>query len=510
MQKSYTRRMKSLILGTLATSILMFPVSIPEVQAQSYIGETILAPDVAVVQTRSGKIQGYIHDGIFNYKGVQYARAERFQTPQPVEPWNGIKTAITYGFVAPQFTDQAHDIFPPHWFAPHWLPRNLPQSDDCQNLNIWTPALNSKKRPVMVWLHGGGFSMGSASVEDVYDGENLSRKGDIVVVSVNHRLNSLGFLDLSAYGEEYRDSGNLGMLDIVAALQWIHDNIEKFGGDPNNVTLFGQSGGGSKNLTLTAMPSAQGLFHKAIVQSGAVELMGMSLPRQDITRRIAEITLQNLKIAPNEIEKLKSVPYEEFAVASEKAYLQAGDEFGGDRMFIGTSGWSPVVDGRVVTQDPVVDGFSAQSRNIPLLIGCVANEWMTIDQWANMSTNQTDNKNNWSDSEIQRRLREKYGDNAQKILDAFRKAYPDKSDGNALFIDTWFRTRSKKTASIKSDQSAPVYNYIFTWETPVMGGFGMAYHCAEIPFVFNNIDKSGMATGATKDAYKLADKISQT
>ncbi len=494
----------------------MFTVSTPAIAAapraaSNYTGEILSGPGIAVAETKAGALQGYVHSGIYNYKGVAYAEAKRFEEPRPVTPWTGIKTAMNYAAVAPQFTDQENDIFPPHWYWPHWEPRNLRQSDDCQNLNIWTPGIRDrKKRPVMVWLHGGGFSAGSASVEDVYDGENLSRKGDIVVVSVNHRLNSLGFLDLSAYGEKFKNSGNAGMLDIVAALRWIRENIENFGGDPDNVTLFGQSGGGAKILTLMAMPAAQGLFHKAIEESGAIEHMGMTLPDQEITRRVAELTLKELGLTPADIEKLQSMPYVQLATAANKAYLKAGEEFGPDRMYIGL-GWGPVVDGNILPDNPVGDkGFRPQAKEIPLLIGTVANEWMTIDQWRTMATSQTDNKNNWDKNEVQKRLQSRFGTNTGAILQEFRKAYPDKPDADALYVDSWLRTRAIKTANLKTDQQgAPVYSYVFTWETPVMGGFGMAYHCSELPFIFNNIALSGQATGATKEAYALADKMSQ-
>ncbi|MBQ7629748.1 MAG: carboxylesterase/lipase family protein [Selenomonadaceae bacterium] len=482
---------------------------LPKVSA-AYQGEIIAAPNVAVVSTRAGKLQGYIHKGIYNYKGVQYAKAERFMPPQKIDSWSGIKTAINYGKVAPQLIDEKNDIFPPHWYSPHWEPRNYPQSEDCQNLNIWTPNINDgKKRPVMVWLHGGGYFMGSAQVEDVYDGENLARKGDVVVVSINHRLNSLGFLDLSAYGEKYKTSANNGILDIVAALEWIQENIENFGGDKNNVTLFGQSGGGAKILSLTAMPAAKNLFHKMIIQSGSVENMGMTLPTQETSRRVAELTLQNLNLSAAEVDKLQKISYAELSAAANKAYLQASKEFGAEKMYQGDIGWSPIIDGEIILQNPVTDGFSENAKNIPLLIGTVANEWTTINLWQKMEIAQTDNKNNWTDEQIEQKLREKFGANTEKIKSAFREAYPNKPIANALYVDSWQRTRAVKTAKIKSDQAAPVYNYIFAWETPIMGGFAMAYHCSEIPFAFNNIELSAEATGATKNAYALAEKISQ-
>ncbi len=226
----------------------------------------------------------------------------------------------------------------------------------------------------------------------------------LLVVSINHRLNLLGFLDLSAYGEKY--SANNGILDIVAALEWIHDNISNFGGDKNNLTLFGQSGGGAKILSLTAMPAAKGLFHKAINQSGAVELIGMSLQTQDTSRRVAELTLQNLNLSPAEVSKLEIIPYAELSLAANKAFLQASKEFGADKVYQGDNGWSPIIDGVNVTQNPVVDGFSEQANNIPLLIGTVTNEWTTMDLMSQMATSQTDNKNTWSDSQVEQKLRE--------------------------------------------------------------------------------------------------------
>ena len=391
-----------------------------------------------------------------------------------------MKVTAVYGAVSPQLVDKQNDIFPPHWYLPHWEPRNFAQDDACQNLNIWTPALDGKKRPVMIWLHGGGYFMGSAAVEDVYDGENLSRKGDVVVVSINHRLNSLGFLDLSDYDEKF--TANAGMLDIVAALQWIHDNIENFGGDPGNVTVFGQS--------------------------GANENMGMSLPDKEVSLRVAELTLKNLGLTARDVDKLQTLPYSELTAASNAAMNQAASEFGTARVYP-SMGWSPIIDGVNVIQNPVVDGFSPLAENIPLLIGTAANEWTTMELMATMDVSQVDNKTNWGDTEVETRLREKFGANTAAVKKAFRAAYPDKPLANALYVDTWLRTRAVKTARIKSDQSAPVYNYVFAWETPVLGGFAMAYHCAEIPFVFNNIALSGEATGATKEAYKLADKISR-
>lgn len=465
-----------------------------------------MGPGIAVAVTDAGSVQGFIHRGIYTYRGIPYAQAERFQAPREVKPWTGIRMAVTYGDIAPQDTSKEADIFPPHWYAPHWEARNTAQGEDCQNLNIWTPGIaDGKKRPVMVWFHGGGWAMGSASVEDAYNGENLSRKGDVVVISVNHRLNSLGFLDLSSFGEKYRDSGNAGALDLVAALRWVHRNAAVFGGDPDNVTIFGQSGGGAKVLTMTAMPAAKGLFQKAIVESGTTKLSGMSYPDTSATRRVAELTLQHLGLTSSDVGKLETIPYAELSKAANAALTDATKELGSDRIRY----WAPVRDGRNAPQNPVVDGFSPNVDSIPLLLGTTLNEWTTPGILANMGIAQSDNPNFWNKETVQEKLKEKYGTRSESVLQAFRKAYPEKKDADALYPDAWMRPNAIETANQKAKQSAPVYNYIFTWETPVMGGIGMAYHCSEIPFVFDNVSLMEEATGGGKSAQLLADKISQ-
>jgi para-nitrobenzyl esterase len=226
------------------------------VLAQLQTGENI-----AVTSTDAGKVRGYIHDNIYTYKGIPYAQAKRFELPSKPTSWQNVRSSMTYGPVAPlldpttSVQDESEFVYHHDWGY---------TSEDCMRLNVWTPGINDgKKRPVMFWIHGGGFTAGSSQELPSYDGENLAKK-DVVVVSLNHRLNILGFLDLSAYGEKYKHSANLSILDIKAALEWVKTNIANFGGDPNNVTIFGQSGGGAKVNTLMAMPSAKGLFQKAI------------------------------------------------------------------------------------------------------------------------------------------------------------------------------------------------------------------------------------------------------
>lgn len=459
--------------------------------------------DRPVVATSAGKVQGQTADGIVAYRGIPYAKAERFMPPQPVKKWTDTFQADHYGAICPQ-VDQ--NPFP--GIAP-----KVAQSDDCQNLNVWTPSVrDGKKRAVMVWLHGGGFSGGSSMEAIAYEGKNLSKKGDVVVVSVNHRLNVMGHLDLSAYGPKYQYSANVGVMDLVASLKWVQANIGKFGGNPKNVTIFGESGGGAKVLTLMATPAAKGLFHKAIEQSGAVEGMGMNLTLPTAGRRVAELTLQALEIAPTELDRLKSVPYEKIASASAQALKKTAEEqkipaLQGPAFSLS---WMPTMDGAYIPVQPVGGVFAKQSKNIPLITGSNLNEWVSVPDLINRDKLQSDNRNTWTQAQIDAKLKGKYGDKSAAIVEAFLKAYPGKKAVDALYVDTFLRLPALKTTQLKADQkAAPVYNYVFTWETPAFGGFGMAYHTAEIPFVFNNISITKDTTGDSQQAFALADKMSQ-
>jgi len=463
-------------------------------------------PDIAISTTQSGAVQGFVHNAILTYRGIPYATAERFMPPQPLPKWTDTKMALLYGNICPQSASNplANFLFS----GPH-----LQQSDECQNLNIWTPALSDHKpRPVMVWLHGGGFHAGSAIESYAYDGENLSRSGDVVVVSVNHRLNVMGHLDLSAYGKQYQHSANLGVMDLVAALQWVKANIAQFGGDPNNVTIFGESGGGAKVLTLMATPAAKGLFHKAIVQSGAVEGMGMTLLAPKTTRRVAELTLNNLKLNPRNISKLKTLPYDEIAQASQKALEQTAKEQqipsvmgNGIALF-----WAPSMDGDYIPSEPVGEKYPAIAKDIPLLIGSNLTEWNTIYAYfGDIAKAQTNNHHHWSATQTQEQLQSRYGKNATAIQQAFARAYPERQPADALFVDSFLRIPAIKTAQLKANQhAAAVYQYLFTWDTPVLGGFAMSYHTAEIPFVFNSLALTETAHGNGDEAKALANTMS--
>lgn len=449
----------------------------------------------AVTTTKSGRVAGYIDNGIYIYKGIPYAKAERFMPPTAVEPWKGLRSCRAYGPTCPQgkrmgwYSDEQAFAF--NWddgFA----------DEDCLRANVWTPGIkDGKKRPVMLWLHGGGYSSGSGQELPSYDGTNLSRKGDVVVVTINHRLNVLGFLDLSAYGEKYKYSGNVGLMDLVAALRWVNENIEAFGGDPQNVTIFGQSGGGGKVSTLLATPSAKGLFHKAIVQSGSM-LRTMS---QKYSRRIAAATIAELGIDAAHIDSLQHLPYDVLLAAGNKAVEQIRQEATADGFASFIFGWAPTVDGDVLPSQPFDPAAPEQSRDIPMMIGTTQHEF-TMSAYVPAFRTMTKDQ-------IVEQLKTKYGKRTSEFVDAFAKTYPNYKPIDLLDVDFIFRPSAVEQARIKSkQQGAPVYMYMFTWESPVMNGLFRSTHCMEIPFVFNNAVRHASMTGGTKDAIDLADKMS--
>lgn len=454
--------------------------------------------NLAVVSTESGMVRGYVHNSIFTYKGIPYAEAGRFEAPRPVK-WEGVRSSLTYGPVAPllnpttKVQDESEFVFNHNWGY---------TNEDCLRINVWTPGINDgKKRPVLFWIHGGGYTAGSSIELPSYDGESLAKKGDVVVVSINHRLNILGFLDLSAYGEKYKTSMNNSMLDIQTALSWVNKNISNFGGDPNNVTIFGQSGGGAKVNTLMAMPSAKGLFHKAINQSGAVR---GNILEKETTQAIASEVLKNLHISVAEIDKIQTIPFEQLADAGNKALKTIADKMKAEGKSVGGFGlsWGPSRDGNLLPYQLASPEALALSKHVPLLIGTVKNEFMP-SMMAGLSDASTE--------EIEGYIKKTYGEKAEAFKAAVRKAYPkDTKPSDLIDVDTRFRPGSVAQANAKSalPGGAPVYMYLFTWQSPVMDGKYKAVHCMELPFVFNNIARCEEMTGGFKDAYVLADKMS--
>ncbi|SDQ30255.1 carboxylesterase/lipase family protein [Flagellimonas zhangzhouensis] len=485
-------KIKSSLLFAIAL-VCLFPKLHAQIELQT-------GKDVAVTDTESGKVRGFIRNGIYTYKGIPYAKAERFMAPTKVDAWEGVRSSTMYGPVAPLLTpttsvmDESEFVFDHDWGY---------TSEDCLRINVWTPNTDQKKRPVLFWIHGGGYTAGSSQELPSYDGENLSKKGDVVVVSINHRLNVLGFLDLSAYGEKYKTSANNSILDIVAALEWVKANISNFGGDPNNVTIFGQSGGGAKVNNLMAMPKAKGLFHKAINQSGA---MRSNMLEKEVTQEIGTEVLNQLGLSADQVDQLQTIPFEQLSAASSKALQVVGEKMkaeGKPVIGMGSLNWGPSHDGNVFPYQLLSDEAFELSKDIPLLIGTTKNEFTPFANGRFF---------NASEEEIMAHIKNTYKDKADDYLAAVKKAYPnDTKPSDLLDIDAMFRPGAVFQANRKSalKGGAPVYMYLFTWQSPVFDGKYKSLHCMELPFVFDNIERAVQMTGGGEKAHILAHKMSQ-
>ena len=458
--------------------------------------ELLTSAEATVVQTATGKVAGYVDDGIYTYKGIPYAKAERFMPPVPADSWEGVRSSRAYGPTAPQgkrmgwYSDEQA-------FSFSW-DDGFPD-ENCLRVNIWTPGINDgKKRPVMVWLHGGGYSSGSGQELPSYDGRNLAEKGDVVVVTLNHRLNVLGFLDLSAYGEKYAHSGNAGLLDMVAALDWVQANIANFGGDASNVTIFGQSGGGGKVSTLLATPGAKGKFHKAVIQSGAM----LRTMDSKWSRRIGDAVVKELGIAPGKIDEIRKVPYEKLLAAGDKAIAKVRPEAEKEGFASFIFGWAPTVDGCVLPRQPFDPAAPECSKDVPVMLGTTIHEFT-------MSTYVPQFRNITKEAAIEF-LKTKYGEKTPEFVEIFEKTYPGAQPKDLIDTDLIFRPSTVELAGIKARQGgAPVYAYMFCWESPVLDGILRSTHCMEIPFVFNNADVHASMTGGGPEALRLADVMSQ-
>ena len=425
-----------------------------------------------VAQTPLGKLRGVKTEDAYIFRGIRYASARRFHMPEPAQPWEGIRDAIIYGFVCPEITTPVpHDQFTvPHVF--------YPQHEDCQYLNVWTQHLDQDAcRPVMVWLHGGGYASGSGIEHYAYDGEELSKAQDVVVVTLNHRLNVLGHLDLSEYGEAYAHSGNVGMADIVEAMRWVKTNIRAFGGDPENVTVFGQSGGGGKVTTLLQMASADGLYQRAVIQSGVMD-PGRAENVRRKNRRVAQLLFEELGLDADRIAELEEMPYFQLAAAAARASEKVQEETGERFM------WGPVPDGSYYAGYPFEVGFRKETLNIPVMMGTVFAEFTSnFDSPAGNGM-----KNTWTREETACHLKEKYGEKAERIAAAFDHAYPGRNPADALFADVFVRKATVRLARQRAAEGGKAtFLYLFDLESPFNDGT-LAWHNSEIPYVFHNAE----------------------
>ena len=448
----------------------------------------------ATVATSAGRLRGYVDTGVHTFKGAPYgastAGANRFMPPQKPQPWTGVRDAFDFGQRAPA----------PVGGEPDEMlsvdPREA-QGEDCLVMNIWTPNPSSGRRPVMVYFHGGGFASGSGSYA-IYSGRELARKHDVVAISVNHRLNVFGFLYLAEYGGRWAEASNAGILDGVRALEWIKENIGRFGGDPGNVTIFGQSGGGQKVSTLMAMPAAKGLFHRVIVQSGA-NLTGT--PKAQAVRTTEQL-LQRLKLTSNQIDQLQTLPTKQLldAIAAQPG---AAPGSGG-----GALNFGPVVDGKSLPGDPFQPTAPAMSASVPMIIGTTATEMTFFAPDAQLKP--------IDDATFKTRVKTLLRVDDAKVdetIALYRKNQPGR-DNIDLFLrmstdNSFFRAGVDTQAERKAAQNAaPVYMYRFEYYSPVREGRLKSMHCMEIPFVFDNLEAGKVYTGISPAAQKLADQMS--
>ncbi|HEY2661978.1 MAG TPA: carboxylesterase family protein [Caulobacteraceae bacterium] len=451
----------------------------------------------AVVQTHSGPVQGLVVDGVQSFKGLRYGAAPigplRWKPPQSPKPWTSPYDASDFGAPAMQLaggaTVDASNAFGFQMHRVFTTPSELKvMNEDCLYLNVWSPGLESKKRPVMVWVHGGGYAYGSGS-QPIYQGDGLAKAGDVVVVSVNHRLNVFGYLHLGdLMGPDYASSGTVGMQDLVLALQWVRDNIEAFGGDPGNVMIMGQSGGGAKVSTLLAMPSAKGLFHRAAIQSGP----GLNVGRKPAATEAAKKLLDELNVKPGDIAALQALPAQTILDAALKLNHGAPGGVGG----------GPVLDEVVITRDPFTPDAPDASADVPILVGWCKDEWTIFtagEPWFGHMT----------EEDLQTRVKP-FGEPGQRLLAAYRKAYPSYSPTYLWeqMISARVMLGSEILAARKAAKGgAPAYVYMVTWETPVEGGVFKTPHTMEIPFMLYSYDKVRTYVGPGPGPKHMADQI---
>jgi para-nitrobenzyl esterase len=470
--------------------------------AAASLGGRAWADEAPVATTACGKVRGASAGGVQVFKGIPYgastAGANRFMPPRKPEPWTDVRDATAYAGRAPQAASgpQRPEL------ARVWGPVDtLPVGEDCLTLHVWTPALDGAKRPVMVWLHGGGFSYGSANSLR-YDGTNLAHKQDVVLVAINHRLNIFGFLDLSAVGgERFAQSGNVGVLDLVAALEWVRDNAAQFGGDPANVTIFGQSGGGGKVSALLGMPSARGLFHKAIIESGA----GVRFAEPARTTQLAEAALKQLGIGANDLDRLQALPIATLreVIAPAQKTLPKPRHVLLDRYNFG-----PVVDGKVLPAHPYDPAATALSENIPLLIGGTKDEFAIYLAPDDVVWNRA-----VTEDDLRKRITAVAGEATDPLLAYYSHAMPGASPSDRLIkalTGCNFEIRSMMLGERKATQAkAPLWMYRFDWESPAFGGKLKSPHSMEVPFVFDTLPVIGEAH-QKPGGQALADRVSKT
>ncbi len=464
-----------------------------------------IGDNIAVADTTYGRVRGFVMKDIYTFLGIPYGANtggnNRFIPPQKPEPWKDVFPAVYWGNSAPQLLD---NFYANRYlaFTDDWHYDDV--SEDCLRINVWTPSIkDARKRPVMFWIHGGGFTSGNAIEHPEYHGENLSRQGDIVFCSINHRLGPLGFADFAGVGgEKYSSSGNVGMLDIVAALEWVRDNISNFGGDPNNVTIMGQSGGGAKVCTLTAMPSARGLFHKAVALSGSSIKAGEKADAE----KLGAYVLKEAGLSASEIDKLQALPWREYYAIANNAVKKLREEMGNTASTVpGGGGFRPVADGLILPQHPYFPEASPLAAKIPMIICSTFYERSPSS--FDSSLENLNKEQAKAQLKVLRGFGTSVGDKASEVYDAYEKMFPDRKPIEIVSMAISNRKNAIAVADVKSKQTSPVYLAWFGWNPPLFDGRLRAFHTLDIGFWFYNTDRQLSHSGGGSRPRKLAAKM---
>lgn len=488
---------QSLGLGAATLSVGSGPLNSPLAAASSDDQLLFVGDNIAVADTEYGKIRGFVLRGVHQFLGIPYGAdtsgKNRFMPPVKPAAWKEIKPCVWWGNTAPQIMDKRYANAYAS-FVDHWNYDDV--SEDCLKLNVWTPAIDSGKRPVVVWLHGGGFTNGNAIEQDGYHGENLSRLGNIVFCSINHRLGPFGYSHLKAAGG-HPHSGNVGNLDMVAALEWVKNNIANFGGDPNNVTIIGQSGGGAKVTSLMNMPSAKGLFHKAVALSGS-SLTGVN---KEYAEKLGLKVMEEAGLQPGEIEKLQQIPWRQYIDITTRAVEKFAEE--AKKMNISRGGFSPVADGVTMNDEPFFSDPNHFSADIPMIINTTFHE---------SSPSRTDaSLEEITLAGVVEKIKPRFGAEAGKIVDAYSQNFP-----KAKPVEIWAMILSNRKNAIAaadakiSQKKAPVYVSWFGWQPPLFDGRMRAFHCDDICFWFYNTDLMLTHTGGGKRPRALSTKMAKS
>ena len=464
---------------------------------------TCSTPRSAIANTQYGKVRGFLAGGVFTFKGIPYGQdtggENRWLPAKSPAPWKDEYPALIYGANCPQNLHPWTAI--EQTFLQDW--DDGYQNEDMLKLNVWTPSLTGK-RAVLVYFHGGGYSFGSSYELPSQEGAQMARYHDVVSVTVNHRLNILGFLDVSEIGgSAYEDSVNVGMTDLVQSLKWVQENIANFGGDPDRVMIYGQSGGGSKVTTLMGMPSAVGLFHRASVQSGG----GGNIPDKSQQTEVARQLMKELGLGPNDLTSLQKMEWPKLMAAGNAAVSKVNPPMRGAMGPFSPgpprAGWSPTLDGKIINVRSFFDVAPDVSKNVPMLLGSVSEEG---NQMHNRPT----------EEEWHANLVKAYGeDKATALVAALKKAHPEKSirtlsymcSGSFGLNSLSMRNNIVKMARLKHEQNAaPAFAYYFTWQSPMLEDAG-AWHTAELQFCFDNTKRCEQGTGNTPEAQALAKRM---